>query len=494
MPQAACATAAIATWMAVWWMTEAIPLAATALIPILAFPVAGVFPTGEGHPSAIRQAAAPYGSEFIFLFLGGFVIALAIEKWKLHRRVAHLTLKLVGTKPVALVAGFMIATALLSMWISNTASSLLMLPIAMSVVALVEARLGADDGIDGDDGINGDDEIDKKPTDPAEAAEFARSIEAFSTCLILAIAYAASIGGVATLIGTPPNVFLASFLREDFGIELSFGRWLGAILPLCIFFLALTWFLLTRVLFPVRLREIPGGRAFVESELHALGPISRGERIVLVVFLVTASLWILRGPLARWGAFVDVFPWWVHIHDTSVALFGALLLFVIPVNWKERIFAIDWETARQLPWGVLLLFGGGLSLAGAVKSSGLAAWISGQFPTDLPLPILVVLVTTTIVFLTELSSNLATVNVFLPVLGALATARGEEPQWIVIPAAIAASFAFMLPVATPPNAIVFGSGKVLIGEMIRAGIWLNLLSVLLIPLYIFLVGAWLLGF
>ena len=463
------ATAAIGVLMAVWWMTDAIPLAATALLPVLLLPVAGVFPTGDGLPSAIRQAAAPYGHEYIFLFLGGFLIARAIERWGLHRRIALMTVSAVGTRPTRLIGGFMIATAGLSMWISNTATTVMMLPIALSVIALVDERVRAE----------------------APAQESA--VAPFATCLLIAIAYAASIGGVATLIGTPPNVFLAGYLKDAFEVELSFGRWLAAIGPMCAVLLAVTWLLLTRLLFPVRLSDIPGGRVLIRDELGKLGSMSRGERTVLCVFTLTAALWILRGPLGRWELFTSFFPAWRHVHDSGIAILGALLLFVIPVDRKRGVFALDWETGKKLPWGVLLLFGGGLSLASAVSKSGLADWIGHQLPEGIPVAVLVVLATTVVIFLTEMSSNLATVSVFLPILGALAVARGVDPRWIVIPAGIAASCAFMLPVATPPNAIVFGSGRVRIGEMVKAGLWLNLVSVFWVPLYMWLIGAWALG-
>jgi sodium-dependent dicarboxylate transporter 2/3/5 len=469
LSHAARATAAIGTLMAVWWMTEAIPLAATALLPVLLLPIAGVFPTGEGLPSAIRQAAAPYGHEYIFLFLGGFLIARAIERWGLHRRIALMTVSAVGTQPTRLIGGFMLATAGLSMWISNTATTVMMLPIALSVVSLVDERVRA------------------------ESPDEESAIAPFATCLLIAVAYAASIGGIATLIGTPPNVFLAGYLKDDFGVELSFGRWLAAIGPMCAVLLVITWLLLTRVVFRSQLTDIPGGRQLIRGELRKLGSMSRGELTVLCVFLLTASLWILRGPLGRWELFASNFPAWRHVHDSGIAIFGALLLFVIPIDLKRGIFALDWETGKRLPWGVLLLFGGGLSLASAVSKSGLADWIGHQLPEGIPVAVIVVLSTTVVIFLTEMSSNLATVSVFLPILGALAVARGVDPRWIVIPAGIAASCAFMLPVATPPNAIVFGSGRVRIGDMARAGLWLNLVSVIWVPLYMWLIGAWALG-
>lgn len=459
------ACAAIGTWMAVWWMTDALPLPVTALLPIVAFPLAGVFAAGSGRGSAIHQAAAPYGSEYIFLFLGGFLIALAVERWGLHRRIALLTVLLVGTRPSRLVAGFMLATAFLSLWISNTATTVLMLPIAQSVAALVAERLGESS----DAGSN--------------------DAERFGTSLLLAVAYAASIGGVGTLIGTPPNVFLAAHLESEYGIELGFARWLAAGLPFVAVFLALAWLILTRLLFRVRFRDVPGGRQLIQSEIEKLGPLSRGELSVLVVFVLTATFWILREPLESWSTFRALVPGFARLGDPGIALIGGFLLFLIPVDVRRREFVLDWDTAVRLPWGVLLLFGGGLSLAAAVDESGLAGWISASVPADWPIAVLVVAVTALIVFLTELTSNLATATVFLPILGSIAVAAGEDPRVVILPAALAASCAFMLPVATPPNAIVYGSGRVTIGAMVHAGLWLNLVSIVLIPLFLWWVFA-----
>ena len=480
------ATAAVATLMALWWMTEAIPLPATALLPLVLLPLAGVFP-GESKP--IEVAAAPYAHRLVFLFMGGFLIALSIEKWNLHRRIALTTLLAVGTGPYRLIAGFMIATAALSMWISNTATTLMMLPIAMSIVRLMY-------------------EQNQQPLDlslettPPQLPEQRqrRDIERFATCMMLCVAYAASIGGLSTFIGTPPNGRIKAYL-DDIDRPISFMSWMGFALPLTIVLLLLTWLLLTRVVFRFKLPKLPGGRVMIQSELREMGRVSRGERTVLIVFLMTAFLWFFRQPLANWEWLAKTFPPVTRLDDSVIGMMGGLILFVIPVDLSKREFALDWKTAEKLPWGILLLFGGGLSLAVAFEKSGLGAaigqWVSSQ--GNLSLMALVVLVTILVVFLTELTSNLATANLLIPILDQVARGiqteqgTGVDPLILIVPAALAASCAFMFPVATPPNAIVFASGHLRIGQMIRAGFVLNILAIILIPFLVFLLGPPLLG-
>ncbi len=437
-------------------MTQALPLLATSLLPVVLFPAAGIMP--------IHDAAAPYAHEFIFLFMGGFMVAQAMERWNLHRRVALRVMLVVGTSPVRLVGGAMLASALLSMWISNTATAVMMLPVAVSIIRLVEQR------VEGAGGHH-------------------RDVEHFSAGLLLGVAYGCSIGGLATLIGTPPNLFLAGFLKTSYGVDLGFGRWMLIGLPLTMLLLPITWLTLTGVTFPVRLREVPGGQELVRNEAGGLGPLSRGERIVLAVFLAMALAWMAREPLAGWAWLVIRLPLVTRVSDASIAIAAALLLFATPVDRRQGIFALHWETAVRLPWGVLLLFGGGLSLAAAVRGTGLDTWISGQVTAAAGLPIagLVAVVVAMIVFLTELTSNTATAATFLPVLSGVASGVSVDPVVLVVPAAIAASCAFMMPVATPPNAIVFGSGRVTIGQMVRAGILLNLISIALISLFAFAV-------
>lgn len=456
------ATAAIGTLMAVLWMTQAVPLPVTSLLPLILFPLAGVMP--------IKAAAAPYAHPLIFLFLGGFLIALAIQRWNLHRRIALLTVLTVGTQPNRLVGGFMLATAFLSMWISNTATTVMMLPIGVSVLALLS---------DHDSTTTGDDRR-------------ARQVAVFGTSLLLAIAYGANLGGLATLVGTPPNLVLAGFVKDTYDIELGFGRWMAFALPVSLLSLAITWLLMTRVLFRTGDLTISAGRKIIRGELHRLGPMSRGERLVLIVFALTAFCWIFREPLTGWTWLSARLPFMEHVDDTIIALTGALLLFVLPVNLRRGEFVMNWEATKELPWGVLILFGGGLSLAAAVKTSGLGDWIGQQVGhlDWLPLLGLVIAATTAVIFLTELTSNTATATTFLPILGGVAVGIGLEPLLLLAPAALAASCAFMMPVATPPNAIVFASGRIPLRSMIAAGLWLNLIEALLIPLLMYWLGSW----
>lgn len=434
-------TAMIGLVMAILWMTEAIPIPITALLPLVLFPLFRV----EG----IKEVAAPYANPLIFLFMGGFIIALAMEKTGLHRRIALNLIYLIGTKPKRIVFGFLFVTAVVSMWVSNTATALMMLPIATSVIALAEEQTG----------------VDSKSGFPN-----------FATALVLSIAYGASVGGIGTLIGTPPNAFMAGFLSEAYNIELGFAEWMMFGLPLVFISLPLVFVLLALVAYPIRLKEIPGGKEAIKNEIIKLGKISTAESMVLGVFTLTAVLWITR-PFLK-----EYIP---NVSDASIAMLGAILLFVLATsfdNLKKGKFIMDWETARKLPWEILLLFGGGLSLAHAVKSSKLAEFIAGStaFMENWPIILVVFLVTIVVIFLTELTSNTATAAAFLPLLGPVAVTMHQAPLMLVVPAAVAASCAFMLPVATPPNAIVFGSGKVTIPQMAYGGVLINLMFVVLI--------------
>jgi solute carrier family 13 (sodium-dependent dicarboxylate transporter), member 2/3/5 len=469
------ATAAIGILMAVLWMSEAMPLPVTSLIPIVLFPLAGVLEIGE--------ATAPYADEIIFLFMGGFMLALAMQRWELHHRIALLIVLFVGTKPRRLIAGFMIATAFLSMWISNTATTVLMLPIAVSIVVLVI------------DQLHQEGELPEDVDESIDVPEFAAGAPVFATGLMLAIAYSASIGSVGTLIGTPPNLFMRAFLDRTYDIQIGFGQWMLVGLPLATVFLVIAWFLLTFVLYRPEIDEIPGGQAVVEKELESLGPMSRGEKIVLTVFVLTASAWILREPVTGWGWLVERQPWVAEITDPAIAVAAAIALFAIPVRPREGEFIMNWETAKGLPWNVLLLFGGGLSLATAVQTSGLDAWIGSQVTVleFLPIVLLTAAAAGIIILLTELTSNTATAATFLPILGGVALGMGIDPLLLIIPAALGATCAFMMPVATPPNAIVFGSGYLEITQMIRAGAVLNIISVFLVTLIAFTTAAWVFG-
>ncbi|UCE61142.1 MAG: DASS family sodium-coupled anion symporter [Phycisphaerales bacterium] len=461
------AVAAVGILMAVFWVTEALPIAATALIPIALFPLL------TGGDVTIRAATAPYANNLIFLFMGGFILALTMQQWQLHRRIALRTILIVGTRPASLVAGFMIASAFLSMWVSNTATVVMMLPIALSVIELVRRELRA----------RGDAHL------PGEGEPFH-----FAICLMLGTAYAASIGGIGTLIGTPPNLLLAAFLKKEYDMEISFVTWMGVGLPLVIVFLPITWLMLTKIVYPIRLPAIPGERDFIKEQLERQGPMSRGEWLVLTVFIFTALAWIARPVLVSL-----VFPGgWrplASLSDAGIAIVAAVLAFAIPVDFKRGVFLLTWQQAAKLPWGILILFGGGLSLASAVKVTGVAEYI-GRGVSGLHDPnvvLLILLITTVVVFLTELTSNTATTATFLPILGAVAVGLGVSPALLVVPMAIAASCAFMMPVATPPNAIVFGSGELTIPQMCKAGFWLNLIGIGLVMLLMYGVAIHVLG-
>ncbi|HBE70884.1 MAG TPA: anion transporter [Planctomycetaceae bacterium] len=461
------ATLAVMVWMGVWWLTEAIEISATALLPLVFFPLLKI--------DKIADAAAPYASHLIFLYLGGFIIAFSMDKSGLGRRMALLTLRLVGTSAGAMVAGFMLVTAALSGFVSNTATTAMMLPIAVSVIALLRQQ---------------GDAVPKATTDR------------FAACLLLSVAYAASIGGITTIIGTPTNAFLATFLSSDispeYQIDLSFARWLPVGLSFSVVFLPIIYLMMTKLIFPLGNLEIPGGRQLIGRELKAIGVVRRSEWNTLVVFLVAVSMWLTR-PLLQSVSFQwagqTIAPL-AYLSDSGIAMLCAVSLFLIPVNVKTREFTMDWATAERLPWGILLLFGGGLSLASAVKRHGVAEFIGAQAEAIEGVPVVVVLlaVTATIVFMTELTSNAATTASLVPVLAAVAPGLGIHPYLLIVPATVASSCAFMLPVATPPNAIVFGSGLITGPQMARAGFLLNLIAVLLATVFAFaVVGPLLIG-
>ena len=446
------ACAGVAALMALWWITEAIPLSATSLLPIVLFPLLGVLD--------VRSTTSRYAHEVIFLFMGGFLLALAMQRWGLHKRIALITILIVGTQPRRMIAGFMIATALLSMFVSNTATTIMLIPIALSVVEMVKAQSKDPEG----DAVR---------------------LTAFATCLVLAIAYSASIGGVGTLIGTPPNTVLAGVARDQLGVEIGFARWMLVGVPVVLVFLPIAWIYLTRFAFPDQIQRIEGGRELIRDQLHKLGRMSRGEWITFIVFSMTAALWISRPLLRKLGESMtppDADPTLLasaltNLSDTTIAMGGALILFLIPANREHRV--LDWKTAEKLPWGILILFGGGLALAQGISTTGLDAYLGSLFVALKGMhPILItLLVTTVIIFLTELTSNTAITNAILPVLISAAGALGMDPLLLMIPAALAASCAFMLPVATPPNAVVFASGHVSIARMARAGLVMNILAI-----------------
>jgi solute carrier family 13 (sodium-dependent dicarboxylate transporter), member 2/3/5 len=458
-------TTAVGLWMAIWWVTEALPLAATALVPVVAMPISGALD--------LEATLTPYANDLIFLFLGGFVLAMAMQRWGLHRRIALQTIRAVGTTSNRMILGFMLATAFLSMWVSNTATAVMMLPIGVSVLGLVAKRVDAVPGGEDGEAVTG-----------AGAANIA-------TALMLGIAYAASIGSLSTIIGTPPNAFLIGYLSQDLDISIGFGQWMLFALPISIVMLAITWFLLTRWFYPPEVDRIPGGRELIQSELEELGPATPGERRVMVVFVATALAWILNSVLSELleGTFLE------NLDDAMIGIAAALVLFVIPVDREHGVFAMDWETARGLPWGILLLFGGGLSLAAAIGENEVDVFLGEQLGalSDVPLWLLIGLVTLTVLLLTELTSNTATAAALVPIVGGTAVALDLDPLQLAVPAALAATCAFALPVATPPNAIVFGSGHVTIQQMARAGAVLNVLAVLVITVVAVLLAGPVLG-
>ncbi|MHC0431547.1 SLC13 family permease [Streptomyces sp. O3] len=443
--------AAVATLMAVWWMTEAVPLPATALLPLVLMPVLDVAP--------IKDTAAPYANPVIFLFMGGFIIALAMQRWNLHSRFALSTVLFVGTSPMRMIGGFMLATALLSMWISNTATTVMMLPIGVAVLGLVTRLRGG------------------------------RQDANFATALLLGIAYAASIGSLGTVIGTPPNAFLQGYLKSEQGIDITFFEWMLFGVPLAAVFLVIAWLVLTRVFRP-GIREIEGGRELIEQRRRELGPMGRGQWTVLAVFAATALLWVLVGVLSPYVAWVDD-----HVSDAGVAMLAAVALFTLPVTSGGGKRVLEWEDTRDVPWGILLLFGGGLALSAQIGASGLGAWIGDQVGglDALPVLLLVVVIVVVILLLTELTSNTATTATFVPVMAAVAAGTDQDVLLFTLPVALAATCAFMLPVATPPNAVVFSTDKITIGQMIRGGVWLNVIGVVLVTATVYSLGALVLG-
>ena len=440
------AVLASTVWIAIWWVTEPIPIPATSLLPLFVFPATGVMSPGD--------SAGPYANPLIFLFLGGFMIALAVERWGLHRRIALLTIRTVGDTPARLILGFMVASAFLSMWISNTAAAMMMTPIGMAVIMQV-AKLAKDNDLNID----------------TSQGNFQ-----FGTALMLGIAYACSIGGVGTLIGTPPNLVFAAAANEMFGLQVGFAQWMAFGIPVAVLGLALCWWYLTKVAFTMELDRIPGGVTIINQELAKLGPMRREEKCTLGVFVLVALSWITR----QWL----ISPLVPGIEDSTIAIIGALLLFLIPVNLREGKFLLDWTSAQRVPWGLLLLFGGGLSIARGFTSTDLASWIGGQLTAFADWPLLALMFATTVLvkFLSEVTSNTATGSMMMPIMGSLALAIGVHPYALMITACVAASFAFMLPVATPPNAVVFGSGYISITQMARAGFGVSVLSVFLVAL------------
>ncbi len=425
-------------WIAVWWITECVPISVTALLPIVLFPLTGGLD--------IKSTTASYGHNLVFLFVGGFIIALAIEKWNLHKRVALNIIKFTGTKKSRIILGFMIATAILSMFISNTATTIMILPVGLAIISKVSESNNSSENIN------------------------------FGKSLMIAIAYSASIGGMATLIGTPPNMIFAGVVKESYGIEIGMLEWSKFGLPVSLFLLIICWIYLTRIAFSFEDKNQASGKQEINSQLKKLGKFSNEELKVSVIFGLTAFSWIFRKQLVKIIPFLD---------DTIIAISFAIVLFIIPDKKNKPL--LNWEDTVKLPWGILLLFGGGMAIASAFGKSGLALWIANLLSTmnGVPLFILILIIVASINLLTELTSNMATTAMLLPVLITMALAINVHPYFLLVSATLAASCAFMLPVATPPNAIVFGSGLLKIEDMFKKGIWMNLFSIIIISLIVY---------
>ena len=460
MSEGAVKVAAAALMMIVWWTTEAVPMALTALLPLIMFPLLGF--------SSIAASAAGYANHLIFLYIGGFIIALTLERWNIHKRIAYAVLEALGTNPRRILLGFMCATGLVSMWISNTATTVMMLPVASAVIG----RMG---------------DILRRHYPEFEA----RSIhKRMATAVMLGVAYSASIGGIGTIIGTPPNLVLAGALKEIFQYEISFVAWMGVGVPLAVLFIFIVWLLFINI-YRLPPQNIPEAESIIRKAKTELGSMDSNEKKVLTVFILTAAAWISR----KWL----ITPLLPKVNDSVISLIGAALLFIIPVSREKRgeagPFIMNWETAVKLPWGIVLLFGGGFSLAAAFTKSELSLWIGEQLSglAGLPLAAVIASIVLLVTFLTEITSNTASTTLLMPIMGALASVLNADPVVIMGVAAIAASCAFMLPVATPPNAIVFSSGSITIPQMVRTGIILNLISVILVTLLGLTLIPWILG-
>lgn len=442
MPAQAWNTAAVALWMAIWWASEALPVAATAFMPIIAFPFLGV--------SSIAETTASYANPIIYLFLGAFILALAVERWHLHKRIALVILSYAGTDGKRLIAGFMVVAALLSMWMTNTSTTMMLMPIALSV-----AKVIAENNL----------HLSEQRT------------KSFQTAMLLGLAYAATIGGMATLVGTPPNALLAAFLNEQYEIKITFASWMLVGVPLMLCMLPLAWYSLTYWSFKVDIPANASVNQHLSSLRRELGPMSKAEKRVATVFALVVVMWITRRPIS---VLFDI----NFLNDTGIVMAAALILFIIPSGNQEQKQIMTWDDVSRLPWGVLILFGGGLSLAAAVSSSGLASWLGGHlsYMDAFGVFALVIASTALVIFLTELTSNVATTATFLPVVAAVALELGLSPLLLCIPITLAASCAFMLPVATAPNAIVFASGLIKIPQMVRAGLLLNIFGLIILSL------------
>ncbi len=432
----------VALWMVSWWITEAVSISITALIPLTIFPLLGIMD--------MKTVSANYGSPIVFLFFGGFVMALALEKVNLHKRIALNIVKITGTTPNKVILGFMIATAFLSMWISNTATTVVMLPIALSVISLL---------INDEDGFT---EKDKN----------------FALCIMLGIAFSANVGGIATIIGTPPNTVMVGFMEQEYGMQISFFKWMMMGVPFSIFMIGVIYFILVKLVYPNGLSKLPNSKNIIEEELAKLGPVRKRERRVIIIFIVTIFLWIFRIHINKYVSFI-------HLSDAGISMLAAFALFSIPFDFNQGEFSLTWKDTSKLPWGILILFGGGLSLASGLSATGVIDFIGKTVSSYESLNAFYIgaFLILIMLFMTELMSNVALVAIFAPVVAGIAIGMDTKILHMLIPVAMASSCAFMLPMATPPNAIIFASGHIKVHEMAKAGILLNIISVIILILF-----------
>lgn len=434
---------ALGAWMLIWWVSDATPIPVTALLPLIVFPAAGIM--------KISEATTPYANPSIFLFMGGFMIAIALEKHRLHERLAINLIRLTGTTGNGIILGFTLASGFMSMWISNTATALMMLPIAVSVIDLLK---------------------DKHQSIAEQQDKRKRN---FALGVMLTIAYSANIGGMATIIGTPPNVVLSGFVKQFYDHDLSFLTWMTFGVPVAAVVLMSSYFIITRILFPNHLKKVEGSETLLQQKLMELGPMKKEEKSVLVVFSLTSFLWITQ-QLLNTAIGSEVF------NDTNIAIGGGILMFITPIDFRKGVFLLEWDDTRRLPWGILLLFGGGICLAKGMEVTGIVTAIGDTISSQhhITLWLLLLLLIAMSIFLTEIMSNVALVTIFIPVVFGIAEGLGQNPILLAIPVTFAASCAFMLPISTPPNAIVFASGHIRVKDMVRAGLLLNVMAVVVL--------------
>jgi sodium-dependent dicarboxylate transporter 2/3/5 len=437
--------AAIGILMAAWWMTEAVPLEVTSLLPLVLFPITGV--------ADIGAAAAPYANNVIYLVLGGVILGLATQRWNLHRRVALLIILAVGTRPSQIVFGLMLASAMITMWVSNTATAVIMVPIGGAILALINS-------------------LENSKVTPKLAAS-----------MLLGIAYAVTIGSMGTLIGQPPMALMKAYLADNYEITVGFGQWMLVGVPFAAFMLATAWLVLTKIVFRSEVDEIPGGKEIMREELRKLGGLTSQEKRVIAIFAGAAFCWIFLPFIAKVPVIADVVPFAANFNDTSIAVLAALLVFVVPGDKPKNGPLLEWSATKEVPWGLLLLFGGGLSLSAQVTATGLSEWIGNSVSglADVPPIILILIIVIILLAITEMTSNTATAAAFMPIMASVGVGVGIDPLVMAITVTLAVSGAYMLPVGTPSNAVAFAAGGVSIKSMVRGGIWLNIVSIVMIP-------------